>query len=119
MRKIFFCIIFFCLSVFAEEQLFLPYTEDVPLMADIKITSEDDGMLFDTPMGQVLQVTGESMRPISEVADYYEKVLPSFGWQQTKGLLFVRQQDTLLLELKPYQEKTLIWFELQTQNDKD
>lgn len=93
MKHFLFTLCFFVLSsVYAD---FLPFTQDIPLMPNLVL--QEDYLSFDTPSGQILNLSAKTPLPCQKVFDFYSQTLPALGWQEEKKGFFKRNEDTLSL----------------------
>ncbi len=61
---------------------FLPGTEDIPLMDGLTV-SEDGAFDFDTPGGQILNVTATGTKTPEQIQSFYAETLTALGWRET------------------------------------
>lgn len=91
---------------------FLPGTEDIPLMQGLTI-DKSDHLNFDTPGGQILILEGRSMKlKAPAVFSFYQNVLPGLGWTEKKKGVFIRDKDTLNLNVIQPHTPLIIRFEI-------
>jgi len=88
---------------------FLPFTQDIPLMPDLIL--QDDYLSFDTPSGQILNLSAKTSLPCQQVLSFYTQTLPALGWQEEKTGIFIRNRDTLSLSCTPQKVTFEITFE--------
>ena len=106
--RYFFLILFFLITFGANAE-FLPFTQDVPLMPDLIL--QEDYLSFDTPSGQILNLTAKTSLPCQQVLSFYTQALPVLGWQEEKTGIFTRNRDTLSLSCTPKKVTFEITFE--------
>jgi len=76
---------------------------DIPLMEGM-IINEADGYSFDTPAGQLAGFSAEIAKTPKEVQEFYRDSLMELGWQKKSETRYVREQDELILQVKPYKK---------------
>ena len=77
-------------------QMFLPGTEDIPLMPDFQIGEEDTFSIDDTDGdGRLLFSKAQTQKGSAEVFEFYQRTLPELGWEETKPGRFEREDDIL------------------------
>ena len=91
-RFLFILCVFMLLKANAE---FLPFTQDIPLMPELIL--QDDYLSFDTPSGQILNLSAKTSLPCQQVFAFYTQTLPALGWREEKTGFFKRNWDTLSL----------------------
>ena len=88
-----------------EPAQFLTSIPDVPLMPGLVELSEQT-VTFDKPSGRIiesaLQIHGVSEEQIRQ---YYESVLPQFGWSQIEENAFVRGAERLQMGFENYEDE--------------
>lgn len=106
---IFLCGIFMGLpSQSAQENSFLPGTEDIPLAPGFVVLNSD-AFLFDTPAGQIVSVTIRSESgSFAALDDFYEQALPGLGWRRLNEGQFARDGDSLSWHLVSEQGHVII-----------
>lgn len=97
----------------AIENLFVPGTEDIPLME--AITPFDDGnMRFDSPQGRVVESLCFTNLSIQEITQFYDQSLPPLGWiKQENG--YLRNGEIFTIESWNENQLTMIRFRLNPQ----
>tara|TARA_Y100000588_G_C13604568_1_gene648541 strand:+ start:184 stop:588 length:405 start_codon:yes stop_codon:yes gene_type:complete len=79
-------------------QQFLSSIEDVPLMLGL-IEDENNVLNFNKPSGRLVQVYAFGPLKEKEIINYYNLVLPEFGWKNIHDLVFVREGEILKINL--------------------
>ena len=86
------------LTILKANADFLPFTQDIPLMTDLIL--QEDYLSFDTPSGQILNLSAKTSLPCQQVLSFYTQTLSALGWQEEKKGFFKRNEDTLSLSCK-------------------
>ena len=104
----------FCYTAFAQD--FIAGTEDIPLM-DNMVIEDSETVSFDTPDGQILNLTGYTKAPQSQVKKFYNNTLKTLGWIPKKDNTYTRDKDELSLTFIPTKKGTHVNFQLTTTNN--
>lgn len=99
------------LSALAAEAIYSTVIEDLPLMPGMT-EKADDAVVFDKPAGRILETTAEIAATPEEIKAFYAETLPSLGWQAHAGSAFVREDETLQLDIEKIGDATLVHFSL-------
>jgi hypothetical protein len=83
--------------------------EDLPLMPQLTRASTPP-VVFDKPIGRIIQASAEGNVPAADVRRFYETSLPQLGWIASAPLTWVRGKERLTIELTPQQSRTLVRF---------
>lgn len=77
---------------------FVSGIDDLPLMEGL---AEEPGsaMIFDSPSGRIVQTEASGAVSGAEVLAFYAATLPELGWRRLGETAFVRQHETLDLEI--------------------
>ena len=100
----------------ALAQDYVPGIEDVPLMQGLHVV-DGEGMVFDAPEGRVVEIYAQGTVPVADIIGFYQQNLPQLGWRQRSHLNFVRQNETLTLELDQQEGESIIRFALSPKAD--
>lgn len=84
-----------------SETSFITGIEDLPIFDSLTI-DEENLIIFDKADGRLVTVNLSGIVKLSAVKDYYETVLPNFGWKMISKKKYVRDYEILQLE---YEEK--------------
>jgi hypothetical protein len=82
----------------AQEGAFVPGIEDLPMMPGLT-GDRDDGMVFDTPAGRIVEAYASGPVAWPDVLAFYEETLPQLGWSSGGEGLFRREGEVLRLEV--------------------
>ena len=107
-------ILLFCGAVFAQD--FIAGTEDIPLMENMVI-EDNETISFDTPDGQILNLTGYTKASQTQVKTFYNNTLKTLGWVPQKGNTYMRDKDELSLTFTSTKNGTRVDFQLTTTNN--
>ena len=111
-RKILFLLIIWIFPVFA--QVFLPGTEDIPLMDGLKNVEETAS--FDNPSERLLLVSAETTIPSKKILSFYQQNLQNLGWNRKTDTLFYRGDDSFSIEINSNRGVNQIQFRLKQVN---
>ena len=64
-----------------KKQKFLSNHSDIPLFKDFEIV-ENETLDFDSPSGNISNITYRSSSKIEDIVKYYQENLPNFGWKE-------------------------------------
>ncbi len=98
---------------FAEGRFF-ETIPDMPLMPGLE-ESVSDASVFDKPQGRIVEAVAVMNNVSPEQAlDFYNKILPEFGWKAGKKPgSFVREREILTLSFEPQEGYNKLVFLLQ------
>lgn len=83
-----------------QEQKFFESLGDVPLMTGLYEIAEEL-VVFDKPGGRIIESAAASKDiSISEIISFYNQVLPQMGWVKTAENVFVRQDESLVMNIE-------------------
>ena len=103
--------------VFADD--FLTGTEDVPLMSDLELLS-DETFDFDTEDGRLYFSKAIASVDSKKILDFYRQTLPQLGWIENEQGNFVREGDVLRISVAKEEienkKLTTVIFELVTKS---
>ena len=89
---------------------------DIPLMDGLTVQSTED-VNFDTPVGQIINVDVYSKDVSScRILRFYHDVLPQMGWSSIDNNKFVRDKDSLLINVINSQNPAVVRFEMTLNN---
>ncbi len=101
-------------SVSAMAQVFLPGTEDIPLMKGLKNVEETAS--FDNPSERMVLIGAETRLSEKEVLSFYRKSLSNLGWREIRSNYFERGTDSLSIEIAPSKQGNQVQFKLSQVN---
>lgn len=77
---------------------FVSVIDDLPLMAGLNEIGE--GVTFSSPNGRIAEVLSEGALSRQAVLDFYARTLPQLGWARVAETRFVREGETLSLNIE-------------------
>ncbi|PPR10787.1 MAG: hypothetical protein CFH41_01362 [Alphaproteobacteria bacterium MarineAlpha11_Bin1] len=83
----------------AISQTFFSAIEDLPLAPGLS-ESVDEGVRFDSLDGRIVTAIAYGAGDIAAYRGFYDKALPSLGWQRYAVDVYRRDKETLRLQLK-------------------
>ncbi len=113
----FFFSFFICLNILFSvptmaQEVFIPQTQDIPLMSDLSINMSDD-MNFDTPAGQLITFEAKSRSQTGkQILNYYKKTLPEMGWVEHAHNYYTRDKDSVTMTIIRNTKPAIIRFEI-------
>jgi hypothetical protein len=82
----------------AHAQQFVPGTEDVPLMKELKPVDGSD-LVFDKPEGRIIEASARGKVGRAAVRGLYSSTLPQLGWKTAATAdSWTRETETLHLD---------------------
>ena len=105
-------ILFWIFPVLA--QVFLPGTEDIPLMNGLQQVEETAS--FDNPDERMVLISAETNLPPKKIFEFYQESLKNLGWGEQKIGQFKRGNDFFSIEVTPTQKTSQIQFRLSQRN---
>ena len=102
------------LSFSAMAQVFLPGTEDVPLMNGLKNVEETAS--FDNPSERMVLIGAETNLSEKAFIAFYRKSLSNLGWREVHPRYFERGSDSLSIEIVPSKQGNQVQFKLSQVN---
>lgn len=82
----------------AADTAFVSGIDDLPLMAGL-VERSGSAMVFDSPAGRVVEAEASGATSRAEVLAFYAATLPELGWRRQGETTFVRERETLTLEI--------------------
>ncbi len=82
----------------AADTAFVSGIDDLPLMAGL-VEEPGNAMVFDSPAGRIVETEASGSLTRAEVMAFYWATLPELGWRRQGEAVFVRERETLTLEL--------------------
>jgi len=92
--------------VFAQQQDTTSFIDDIPLMETMNVEPEFS-FSFDSPSGRIIILIATSDDKKESVAQFYDEVMPQFGWM-IKDSEYVRGPEKFQL-LSSNNENGIIW----------
>ena len=84
-------------------EAFLTAIEDVPLAPGLA-EQATGGMVFDSPMGRIVEAVANGTVPADEISHFYTQTLPQLGWNDAGKMTFKRDNETLRISVEPAQK---------------
>ncbi len=94
-------------TAYAQEKtpIFFSTLHDIPLMEGLK-EIETDTTSYDKPGGRIIDAYAITHKHSPEkITAFYNATLPQFGWGQTEGGIFYREQEILKLTIKKHENQ--------------
>ena len=110
MKKLNFICIFMALVLSFQlngETNFITGIEDLPIFESLEI-DEENLIIFDKADSRLVTVNLFGTVNLGEVKDYYENILPNFGWKMINKKKYVRDSEILNLEYKIKNKKVYL-----------
>ena len=83
-----------------QEQQFFETLNDVPLMPGL-YEMLDESVVFDKPGGRIIESAAASEDLAArEIESFYQQTLPQLGWNQVGDDTFIRQDESLTLNVE-------------------
>ncbi len=92
--------------VFAQQQDTISFIDDIPLMETMNVEPEFS-FSFDSPSGRIIILIATSDDKKESVAQFYDEVMPQFGWM-IKDSEYVRGPEKFQL-LSSNNQNGIIW----------
>ena len=73
---------------------FVAGSEDIPVMPGLHLI-EDAGMVFDSPIGRIVETVYQTNQDRDSVRRFYQETLPALGWVSTSEDTFAREGEML------------------------
>lgn len=106
-----FALLLISVSAYAD-QLYLSYLPDVPLMNGMAELPEQS-LVFDKAEGRVIETAVfASVTNEPDVMAFYNKTLPSLGWQTLSSDRFLRNGEQLIVKCEKVSGGTIVRFSL-------
>jgi hypothetical protein len=96
---------------FAAPTVYSLVIEDLPLMPGMTEKS-DEAVVFDSPSGRIVGTAAETEATETDIRGFYAETLPPLGWTILPPSGFVRDDETLTLEIEQKNGVALVRFNL-------
>lgn len=93
----------------AVAQSFLSVADDIPLMSGLS-EDMDAALVFDSPDGRIVEAAAVGVASASLIRAFYGDTLPQLGWQEAEQGRFVRDSETLTIEIAETHGQRLVRF---------
>lgn len=92
--------IYMSVPAFAAETAYFSALREMPVAPNL---TEDvnSAVRFDQPEGRIIVMQASGFAQSAEITDFYNKTLPALGWKSTGTNSFSRDQEVLILDIKP------------------
>ena len=90
-----------------SEIKFITGIEDLPIFDSLEV-DEDNLIIFDKADSRLVTVNLFGTVNLGEVKDYYENILPNFGWKMINKKKYVRDSEILNLEYETKNKKVYL-----------
>jgi hypothetical protein len=81
----------------AQNGGFVKEVADLPLMPGLREV-KDAGVVFDKPVGRIVEAYAQGEVARAEVLSFYDKTLPQLGWRKAGAASFRREGESLALD---------------------
>ena len=85
-------------STSGAQTVFVPGFEDLPLAPGL--SPSGDPVAFVTAAGRIIESTAELSAQSSDVLAFYSGTLPQLGWVKAAGETYVREGETLSVDIQ-------------------
>ncbi|MBI3441556.1 MAG: hypothetical protein HY052_07120 [Proteobacteria bacterium] len=99
------------LPALAAEAGYSSVIEDLPLMPGM-VEKADDAVVFDKPGGRIIETISEIAATPAEINKFYTDTLPPLGWEPLPHSVFVRENESLQLNMEKKGKVTIVHFNL-------
>ncbi len=89
------------------ETNFITGIEDLPIFESLEI-DEENLIIFDKTDSRLVLVNLSGIAKLSQVKDYYESILPNFGWKMINKNQYLRDTEVLELEYEVKNKKVYL-----------
>lgn len=90
---------------------FVPSIPDVPLPEAFEV-DPTTGSFFDSAEGRISEMYAAGFKSPEEVKDFYEEVMPQFGWKKIDQLTYQKEGEILTIEPEKGKYLTTIKYNL-------
>ena len=112
-KKIIFFItlLFFNYHIHANNN-FVPGIVDLPVPASFYLEN-DSSSIYNNGFGRIITASFIGKAKKEDILDFYYKTLPALGWSKQENLFFIRDDESLIIEIiQKNSEELLINFKL-------
>ena len=90
---------------------FINGIEDIPIFKEMEYV-EDSLVLFDKVDGRYVSSEINGRYEKSEITDFYNKILPNLGWENSGYLIFKRGSEVLEMRLSENEDIVTVIFSI-------
>lgn len=92
----------------AQEQEFFTALQDIPIMKGLSEIHESTTS-YDKPNGRIIETYATSETISKEaITEYYNRILPQFGWGATSKTTYYRKGETLEISFEEKNQSTIL-----------
>ena len=97
-----------------SSEKFITGFSDLPIMPGMQ-ELPDANISFDTASGRIVEAFTKTEQNAEKILSFYKNVLPQLGWRVKKDTMFVRDTETLNLDLRKDGDSVIVQFSLKPQ----
>jgi len=95
----------------AAQTVYSRVIEDLPLMPGMAELS-DNAVVFDKPSGRIVETEATTTASPASVRKFYAEALPPLGWKALGVSEFVRDRETLKIDIEEKKPEEVVHFTL-------
>ena len=93
---------------------FITGFSDLPIMPGMQ-ELPDANISFYTASGRIVEAFAKTEQNVEKILSFYKSVLPQLGWKVKRDTMFVRDTETLNLDLRKDGDSVIVQFSLKPQ----
>ena len=97
-----------------SSEKFITGFSDLPIMPGMQ-ELPDANISFDTASGRIVEAFAKTEQNVEKILSFYKNVLPQLGWKVKRDTMFVRDTETLNLDLRKDGDSVIVQFSLKPQ----
>ena len=97
-----------------SSEKFITGFSDLPIMPGMQ-ELPDANISFDTASGRIVEAFAKTEQNVEKILSFYKNVLPQLGWKVKRDTMFVRDAETLNLDLRKDGDSVIVQFSLKPQ----
>ena len=97
-----------------SSEKFITGFSDLPIMPGMQ-ELPDANISFDTASGRIVEAFARTEQNVEKILSFYKSVLPQLGWKVKRDTMFVRDAETLNLDLRKDGDSVIVQFSLKPQ----
>ena len=97
-----------------SSEKFITGFSDLPIMPGMQ-ELPDANISFDTASGRIVEAFAKTEQNVEKILFFYKSVLPQLGWRVKRDTMFVRDTETLNLDLRKDGDSVIVQFSLKPQ----
>ena len=90
---------------------FVPNLPDVPMPQNF-VADSDTSSFFDSAEGRIAEINASGFQEVADVYEFYEDIMPQFGWQQLDRGLYKKDGEMLVITADKGRNLTNLKFQL-------